>query len=249
VIFRTLGAPPRGGRPRRPKRVSAEESAPEPVAVTRATVVAATGFESEADAEAWLERCRSAEDVREQLVSAAVGTVNRAVHGHRVAAGDPYVREVVRAHARRVRIGYGVGDDLVEGRWRAAYTLPAPKQRSRRRQALEPQHELAGMLAGRRPVWTSEDLALRARLDLDHGRLAQSALQLEAALTAFEAELESDSEAGRFTPPRDGRSRVHDLAAAALRRPLDEEQRAELERTLSDVERALRRRRFAAGNQ
>jgi hypothetical protein len=154
----------------------------------------------------------------------------------------------VRAHARRVRIGYGVGDELVEGHWRSAYTLPPPKSRTRRRQALEPQHELAGVLAGRRPVWPSEDLALRARLDLDHGRLAQAALQLEAALTAFEAEVEGDSETARFAPPGDGRAQVHDLAAVALRGPLDEEQRAELERALSDVERATRRRRFAAGN-
>jgi hypothetical protein len=148
-----------------------------------------------------------------------------------------------------VRIGYGSGDELVEGGWRVAYTVPAPKLRSRRRQALEPQHELAGVLAGRRPAWPSEDLALRARLDVDHGRLAQAALQLQAALTAFEAELEGrDASVKRFASGADPAG-VRSLVDRALSGPLSAEDAQELEQKVSELERVLRRRRFEAGKR
>lgn len=241
ICFRTLDAPRRTlRRGRRPKRDTNGEAGPQPVPVSRAMVIGATGFDGAADAASWLERSRSSEQEREQLVAEALRVVNDAIRAHRVSAADPYVREVARSHAHRARIGYGIGDDLVEGRWAEAYAIPVP--RGSRRQALEPQQELAAVLSGRRTAYASEDLALRAHLDLDHQRVGQAALQLDAALGALEAELEAKS-AGGLSELARRRPRIRELAAAALRGPLDEAQADELAQTLTELERALRRRR------
>jgi hypothetical protein len=205
-------------------------------------VIGPTGFDGAADATAWLERCRGSEQEREQLIAEALRVVNDAIRAHRVSAADPYVREVARSQAHRVRIGYGTGDDLVEGRWAEAYAIPLP--RSSRRQVLEPQQELAAVLSGRRIAYASEDLALRARLDLDHDRVGQAAVQLEAALGALEAELEGESAGGKgLSELARRRPRARELAAAALRDRLDEAQADELAQMLAELERALRRRR------
>ena len=232
-------------RGRKPKAAEAGDTAPEPVAITRAMVITATGFESEQDAREWLARCGKHEAERDRAVERALRAVNRTVRGQRAAARDPYLREVTHRHAHRVRLGYGTGDELVNGRWREAVTLPAPRARSRRRQALEPQHELAAVLSGRSPVRVSEDLALRARLDLEQGHHAQAALQLEAALTALAAEAESDT--GKNSGPTGRELRVHELAMTALRGALDEHGQQELAGALEDLERSLRRLRFGGG--
>ncbi len=77
------------------------------------------------------------------------------------------------ADVQRVRLGYGTGDDVVEGFVAQGTRDPA---RARKAQGgvgrmLSPQEEMAGMMSGRRPAGRpSEELLLRARLDLDHGR-------------------------------------------------------------------------------
>jgi hypothetical protein len=102
---------------------------------------------------------------------------------------------------------------------------------------LAPQEQLAGILGGRRAVHPSEDLLLRARLDLDGGRPRQAALQAQAALAALRAEeLESDA-----LPPE--ADRLTTLAAAALAGPLDETQARSLDEALTQIERVVRRRR------
>ncbi len=117
-------------------------------------------------------------------------SINRVLHGHRIAAHDPYVREVSLGQAHRVRIGFGSGDELLEGSHTEAFLIPA--RRKKRRQMLEPQSELAGILGGRRPPLPSEDLLLRARLDLLEGRMRQAAIQAAGAGDALEAELRDD---------------------------------------------------------
>ena len=70
---------------------------------------------------------------------------------------------------------------------------------------LSPQEEMAGMLSGRRPpAHPSEELLLRARLDLDHGRLVEAALVLRAAAEAMAVELAAEGR-GRRTPRPPGR--------------------------------------------
>jgi hypothetical protein len=238
-------------RGRRAKRAQADAADPEPVMISRATAVSAQGFESEKDAMRWLDHRRADQRERERSTEAALQVINRAIRGHRLAAADPYVNEVTRAQADRVRIGYGTGDDVVEGRWRSAYMLPAPRSRTRRQEMLAPQEELAQIMSGRGQTYASEDLALRARLDLDQRRPAQAALQLQAALAALAAELQDQGPrpAGGLRSVNvvlGRRGNVNELAAVALKGRLDPDQTAALADILTEVERTLRRRRYGA---
>jgi hypothetical protein len=251
IVFKTLDAPRRSfARGRKPKPAEPGAVDPEPVSISRVTVVDSTGFEDETAAGRWLDDLRSNDRQQEQSVDRALGVVNRAIHAHRISAGDPYERELTREHAHTVRVGYGGGDDVVEGRWRAALTLPAPRPRGRRRM-LFPQEQLAAILSGRRPAHPSEDLVLRAQLDLEQGRTRQAALQLRAATESLESELAAahpDKPQGK--PPGtldDRRDQVDELAAAALRGELDEGQVSILTELLEEIQRPLRRRRHADG--
>ena len=101
---------------------------------------------------------------------------------------DPYVAEVRAGQALATRIGYGSGEQVAEGDWEAARELPSPKPS--RSMLLHPQQRLAALLSGRDVALACEELALRARLDLDQGREREAALQLAAGLDAALAELE-----------------------------------------------------------
>jgi hypothetical protein len=227
--------------------VEAGESSRAEVPVSRVTVIGASGFEDDRAASTWLERCRRDQSERDELIETSLLVVNRAIHGHRIAGLDPYVRDVSAAQAHSVRIGYGTGDELVEGHRKDAYDLPpALPRRSSRRQLLAPQEELAGILSGRRPIYVSEDLVLRARLDLDQGRLEQAALQLRAGVDALAAELRGEAGAphggaAAFDGPA---AAARKLATAALEGKLGEERIAELREATVEVERVLRRRRY-----
>jgi hypothetical protein len=233
IVIKSLDAQRRGRfGGRRPKDAEPEPE-PDSVSVSRVTVVDSIGFDDEADAREWLERCRKDEDQREESAANALRVVNRAIHAHRISAGDPYVRELIRDNAQTVRLGYGGGDDVADGRWRAAITLPLPRPRGRKRM-LSPQEQMAAILSGRRETHPSEDVALRARLDLEQGRTREAAIQVRAAWDGVEGDL-----------PSEKTQRVHDLAGAAGRGELDDEQTSTLTELLADLERVLRRRRHA----
>jgi hypothetical protein len=247
IVFKTLGAPRRSlVRGRRPRQAEPGAADPDPVSISRVTVIDSIGFEDEPAASQWLDRCGKDERERDRSLAHALGVVNRAIHAHRISSGDPYERELTRDHAQTVRLGYGGGEDVVDGHWRAAVTLPAPRPRDRRRM-LFPQEQLAAILSGRSAVHPSEDLALRARLDLEQGRTRQAAIQLRAAADALEAELAAAKDPqneplGKLT----GRKpQLHELAAAAARGELDAEQITILTELLGEIERPLRRRRHA----
>lgn len=236
VAIRALHAERRRMRGRRPARVDAGDNAPEPVPITRAVVIAAEPFSDPAAAAAWLRSC-GGHDVSAAEVDHALEVVNLVVSAHRVAAHDPYVRDLVTADVQRVRLGYGTGDEVVEGSWRDAYVIPPERaaRRSRRRM-LSPQEEMAGMLSGRRPSpRPSEELALRARLDLDHGRTVEAALVARAAADALAAE-------GHGAAQPEAAAR---LARAALSGGLSPQQLEELDEMVRVLERAVRKRRYA----
>jgi hypothetical protein len=210
----------------------------------RATAIATEAFPDEAQAKSWLERCRAREDERERLVDQGLRVVNRAIHAHRLAAADPHVNEVWPGQAQVVRVGYGSGDELVAGHWTAAYALPRARRRSRRRELIEPQQELARIIGGRRRSYASEDLALRARLDLDQGRTAQAALQLEAALSALSAELEDGEEPDAPTQALlERREQLRGIATEVIGQAPDDAHSETLSDALLELERVLRRRR------
>ena len=111
---------------------------------------------------------------------------------------------------------------------------------------LRPQERLAALLAGRDVALACEELALRARLDLDQGRQREAALQLAAALDAALAELEgwrgtaADRRAHRGAARH--RAAVDAAARAALEGGLQAEHIEAVEAALGRLEATLRAR-------
>jgi len=174
------------------------EPEPAPVPTTRVTVVDPVSLSAENQARAWLEELD-----REREVAAAAAVVNRVIHAHRVAAADPYVHEISPAQALVIRAGWGEGEQVADGRWLHARALPWPehargpadsRRRSRRDRsgALRPQERLAALLGARGTALVCEELTLRARQDLDHGRLEHGAVELERAYALAVPELRGE---------------------------------------------------------
>jgi hypothetical protein len=246
---KTLGARPRSllGGGRRPKTAAAGNVDPEPVTLTRVTVIEAEGLDDERAAREWLERCRKDGRAREDAVLSAVRVANRAVHAHRLAAADPYAHEVSPGQAYAIRLGYGRGEEVVDGHWHDAYALPADGEPSGRRRMLAPQEQTAGILGGRSPAYPSEDLLLRARLDLEQERYVQAALQLSSAVAALESELSGAAERPADASAAIGRAAS--VTRALARRAGSSEPRDDdverLREALAELERVARRRRHA----
>jgi hypothetical protein len=168
-----------------------ELAAPPAVPVARVTVVHPQPIEQEQAAGAWLHGLDA-----EQEVEIAFAALNRLLAAHRLAAADPYAREVTLAQALAIRAGFGTGEQVAQGRWLQTRELTPPRapRRSRRRRAaiLGSQERLARLLASEQGALLCEELALRARLDLDGGRLAHAASELERALATALVELEGE---------------------------------------------------------
>ncbi len=194
IVLGTLGAPQRRlFKGRKPKAVT--EAQPEPVPTARATLIGAEPFDSREQADAWLEELRGDDQATADTVETAVRALNVVLRAHRAAALDPYSRDVSASGALVVRVGYGSGDQVADGRFAAAYELPRTAagqplgRAARRRETLAPQERLAAVLGGRDQVLAGEELVLRARADLDAPRPREAALQARVALEALIAEL------------------------------------------------------------
>jgi hypothetical protein len=242
LVIATLGAVERRRLRERRGRVAEAEPAPAPVPTTRATVVDAEPV-ALADAERWLAGA-SPEDAERALAQVA-----RAVRAHRLASGDPGVHEPALAHALVVRAGHGAGEQVAAGRWSAASELsPSRPPRRRHMSGLHPQERLAALLGGHERPLVCEELTLRARDDLDHGRLREAAVQLRAALDTALRELPkaADSRSGelerRMTELRERQAAVAALADAALGGTLADDAPEALARALQRLEAALRAR-------
>jgi hypothetical protein len=210
LVLATLGAPERRRLRDRRGRPVAAEPPPAPVTTARATVVDADPMPV-AGAERWLEAAESADAER------ALAQVARAVRAHRLASGDPAVHEPALAQALVVRVGHGAGEQVAEGRWDAARELPPARAARRRRVAgLQPQERLAALLGGHARTLACEELALRARHDVDAGQLREAALQLRAALDAALEELPTAPDASADMPRRVAELHEHRAAVAAL---------------------------------
>ena len=182
LIVQVLGArrPSRRGR-RRPRPVDPSE--PEEVPVTRMTVSGPVELADPSEGKAWLERVAGDPERRAAEVRSATRLINRAMHALRAGAGDPLVPDVAATRALAVRIGYGKGEELAEGRWTEARELQQPRRR--RLEEVEPQSRVAAVLAERDRVHPAETLLLRARLDVEQGREAEARYGLDAAETAL----------------------------------------------------------------
>ena len=236
---------PRASRLRRgrPVALAPGDAEPEAVPITRVTVIAAEPFAGEDEARAWLARCGARGDHDEEELRWATGHVNVAVSAYRIAAADAHARDVSSDQALRVRLGYGTGADLVNGAWNDALLMPPHRRGPKvRRRMLSPEEELAGILTGRRPAgFPSEELLLRARLDLDAGRHAEATLQTRIAAEALAAELEGHAGAADAARCAEGAGALCEPALAA---GLTDAQAAELRRMVTELERTVRRRRY-----
>jgi hypothetical protein len=184
VVLSTIGAERRGmlGKRSRTRRADPE---PTPVPVARATVVDPVALSLENQATAWLKQLDP-----EREAHAAARVLNRVLYAHRIAGAAPHIHEISPAHALVVRAGFGEGEQVADGLWSDARELVLSRRRAgKRASVLRPQERLALLLSGRSDVLLCEELALRARLDLDQGRLALSAIELDSAYTTALREL------------------------------------------------------------
>ena len=242
IALRTLGAPERRmiGR-KRPRKVG--EAEPEPVPTSRVTLIAADPFASSLEAEAWLGALKSDRDALVEEARLGTAELNRMLRAHRAAAADPWSAvEVSPLHALVVRVGYGVGDLVAEGRFDDALELPRTEvdalSRGRRGDVIGPGERLAAILSGRDELLACEELVLRARADIDAHRPREAALQARIALEAVLAELPAD-----LDPELSAcRAEIGDAANAALNTDPPEHLQHAVAHAVERMERALRRR-------
>jgi hypothetical protein len=200
VVLSTVGAERRGllGGRSRTRRTDAE---PGRVPVARATVVDPIPLSAESQARKWLEQLDPEHEAR-----GAAGVLNRVLFAHRIAGAIPHIHEVSPAQALIVRAGYGEGEQVADGLWTDARELLLSRRRAgRRASVLRPQERLAVLLSGRGSALLCEELTLRARLDLDAGRLTLASIELDRAYAAALVELPAEERS-------DLRTRIEELA-------------------------------------
>jgi hypothetical protein len=182
LIVEELGAPrPKRRAGRRSKPI--ESGDPDETPVTRVTI---TGdrLDDPGAGSAWLKEMMGSGGGGADEVRTATRIVNRALSALRAAARDPLVQDIGATRALAVRLGHGTGDELADGRWTEARELVRPRRG--RLDDVDPQSRVAAVLAGRDEVHPAETLMLRARLDIQQGRLAEARYELRAARAALQ---------------------------------------------------------------
>jgi hypothetical protein len=249
LVARTYGAPPPARRlGRKPKPRSADPDEATLVPITELTVVEPE--EIERDPASWLDSLRGDAERRDELIARALAHVARALAARRVAAADPGLPDPTLDAAIAVRVGYGDGDALVDGRYEDAIVLPRGGERRSRAAALRPQERIAAILGGRERALACEELILRARGDLDARRTREAALQIRVGLEAMLAEREALATAGQNDDLAEldaRRQATGEAANEALRGELSADRATEVAETVAICERVLRRRAAYGG--
>jgi hypothetical protein len=238
--------PPR----RRLRRARPRDSDPESEAgrlpVSTLTAIRPEPLGDREAAEAWLESVRADDEAIKAELEDALTLFNRALHAQRTSTLDAHLADLSPDRALVVRIGFGTGDELSDGRYSSAIDVPRSARR-RRLESLRPQERIAAVLGRRERVLPAEDLLLRARADLDAGRSREAALQLRVGLEALLAEEGADGpqgEAADLEALGERRDTTGRAANQALRGELPEARVTEVTETLRLCERVLRRRRL-----
>ncbi|HEX8689294.1 MAG TPA: hypothetical protein VF729_03535 [Solirubrobacterales bacterium] len=255
LVVETLGAPATAGRRRRQAREVDPEAPLPDLPLTRATAIRAfEPFDSAEEATGWLEDAIGAEEKVDALVAEGIGLLNRALHAQATASADPHGHELAPAQALQVLVGVGSGEEVATGRFSQAREVDVrggASRRQRREAELRPQERVAAVLGGREQIDACETLLLRARADLDAGRLREAALQLRVGLEALLAEL-----AGALADPdheqdmaelEARRQQAGEAANMALRGELDASHESNVRELTELCERVLRRRRILRG--
>ncbi|HEX2015837.1 MAG TPA: hypothetical protein VGN69_04005 [Solirubrobacteraceae bacterium] len=251
LVLSTLGARERRLLSRRRPRRAEPEPEPEPVLTARATIIDAQPAQDIGAARRWLDGVDAEVQARQ-----ALGVLNRALHAYRIAAAEPLVREVGLEQALVARLGFGEGEQVADGRWTDALTLPGGAHagpggvsRGRRNPALRHQERFAALLGAREQALACEELVLRARADLDAGRLREGALELDRALGLALHELAGSTDpeiARRLTELEGYRAPIGELAGAAMAAGVGPQSGEQLAAPLERLE-ALLRALSAAG--
>ena len=182
LIVQGFGVPkPTSRLAKRPRAVEPDEE--ESIPLTRVTVAFPDRFDGKREAESWLEETAGNAERRHAAVRSATLLVNRALNALRAGARDPLVQDVGATRALAIRVGFGDGDEIAEGRWREARELARP--RSGRLDDVDPQERVAAVLSGRERVHPAETLLERARLDIQQGRIEEARFGLRAAREAL----------------------------------------------------------------
>jgi hypothetical protein len=256
VVLETLASA--AGARRRARRSSrrfgspvAPEPQPATAPLTRTTVIDPVSLSAEHQARAWLAELDSGREVQ-----AACAVLNRVLYLHRVACADPYIYELSSDQALVIRAGWGEGEQVASGRWLFAHELPAPGASGGRGRwpggrrysaALRPAERLAQLLSGRAEPLVCEELTLRARLDLDQGRVRHAAIGLRAAYEAAVPELRSEERQELQIRIAELEKLAADVSAQerAAREPQHEPQEDVVRHALERLEAALRARTAA----
>jgi hypothetical protein len=223
---------------------------PAPTLTARVTIIDPVSLSADQQARAWLEELDG-----EREVSTAVAVLNRVLHAHRIASADPYGHEVSPHQALVIRAGWGEGEQVAYGRWLHARELiwsaierrasPRRPRARGRSAALRPQERLAVLLAARGHALICEELALRARSDLDHARPVHAAIELDRAYAAALIELAGEKRqdlAIRLAELSELRAGVAEQAHLALRGGGAETDEDVVRHALERLEAALRAR-------
>ena len=256
LVTRTLGSPPQPHRRRRRAKGVDPEPAAAPLPLARVTAIRAFApFADEEEAQRWLEHATEAEETADEIVADAVVLLNRALHAQWVASAEPHSAELSPERAVAVRIGFGAGEEVADGRFSEAREVDVwatgASRRRRREEGMQPQERVAAVLGGRERFDVCETLLLRARADLDAGRDREAALQLRVGLEALLAELN-----GALSDPaheedmgllNERKSEAGEAANAAIQGELSDGQSSRVEDLLKICERVLRRRRVLRG--
>lgn len=256
LVIRTLGAPPQPHRRRRRAKGVDPEPSAAPLPLARATAIRAFApFADEDAARRWLDQAIEAEETSDEIVADAVALLNRALHAQWVAASELHSAELTPERAVAVRIGFGAGEEVADGRFTEARAVDVwatgASSRRRREEGMRPQERVAAVLGGRERLDVCETLLLRARADLDAGRRREAALQLRVGLEALLAEV-GDAKGGEGHAEdvellRENRREVGEAAGEALVDDLSAERLAQVGEVLGVCERVLRRRRVLRG--
>ncbi len=237
--------PPRRRLGRAKPKDSDPDAAPTAVPVTTLTAIRPEALGEPAEAQSWLSSLREDPEALAAEIQQALVLINRAVHAHRAAALDAQIADVGAGGALAVRVGFGSGDELAEGRFAEAIEVPHSERR-RRADMLRPQERVAEVLGGRGAVAACELLLIRARADLDAGRMREATLQVRVGLEALLAEreaLEAPDQDKDFAALDERRTITGEAANEALAGELAAARAVEVTETLRLCERVLRRKR------
>jgi hypothetical protein len=242
LVVRTIGAPPpKAGLFGRKGAPVAKVEDPRELAVTMATVIFGTRILPDAaTTKRFYEGVQSDPDKRDQWVQAALVIVNRAIAAYRACAADPYVIEITTLDPRAIRLGHGAAELVSVGKWEEAVIVPPPPPiRLTRDERVMPTQALATVLVDKGEILESEELILRAVLDLEQGRARAAAVgfagAFELLLGEFSGRVLAGSVRTRLEALMDDRDVISGFADAARHGPLPD---ADIERLAALVESA-----------